>query len=164
MCDFWGNFIIGFLSGGLSSLAVTWLWQKHLDKQQDTILEYQYKTNFSNNIQILSRYIQSLRLELNFEESQEKNKDILRVIESRPYIISFSNCMNDDGRELLSQLRTIEDEIGNIINDNKLDKSKCFLYRGKLLKLDLEFLKKQKKIRVSWNEYKSIDEKTDVAK
>lgn len=157
MCNIVESFIIGFLSGGLSSLAVTWLWQKHLDKQQDKILEYQYKTSFSNNIQVLCRYIQSLRLELDFEEGEQKNKDVLRVIEARPFIVSFSNSINDDGHELLSQLRTIETEIESTIHDNKLNKSNSILYRRKLLKLELEVLKEQNKIRVNWNEYKYIN-------
>ena len=158
MCDFWENFIIGFLSGGLSSLAVTAVWsyfeKKKLQKLLDQEKETKYKVDFAIEIQSLIKYLETLQTELKFEESIYKSQNVIRAMNSHPKTPTFKIGMNDKGTSYLSDLWSIKRNIENSIKKNELTQTACEEYEKELFELQCEILKNQTSIRKDWEEAK----------
>lgn len=159
MCDFWENFIIGFLSGGLSSLAVTFVWswfeKKRYNKITDMEQERQYKFDFANDIQLICKYLGRLQLELNFEETADKSQNIMRMLEAHPSTPSFKKGLNEKGSSYLTELWNIKNNIEDDIKNKKLNDTQCEKHRRELFKLECEILRDQNIIRKTWEEVKT---------
>ena len=159
MCDFWGNFIIGFLSGGLSSLAVTAVWSyfgnKRIKKLNDMEQEIQFKTDFFNDIQAKCKYLERIILELSFEATEERNQNIQRLIEATPDTKTFSSGMTQDGKDVLLAINSVRESIKKDIKDNQLSNKKSGDYREELFGLEVELLSHRTSFRKKWEDVKN---------
>lgn len=155
MCNILESFIIGLISGIFAGFIVNIFWarfeRKKLAKLEDEQKKNDYIDRYSENIQTIARYLGKLQLELGFEENPNKRENVLRAIDSRPVTKSLSKSMNQKGIDFLINIRKIENDIqGN----TEIDKRTYKKYKDDLFRLEIDLLKSQNSIRLSWDEYK----------
>ncbi len=153
------DLLIGLVSGALSSFIITVCWHNKTtrinEKIEDARLKSQYIKDFSDDIQSLCRYLDRLRLELSFSDSEYKNQIILRLLEARPITSAFKHGMNADGLKVLEDLRKTTLDIEELAKKNTLDKDQCVIHSSKLFKFELDLLKRQTEFRTPWDDYKN---------
>ncbi len=159
MCSYLENFIIGFFSGGLSSLAVTAVWsyfaKKRMNKLNDMEQELQFKADFFDDIQAKCKYLERIQLELSFPETDERNQNIRRMLEASPDTKTFSAGMTQNGKALLLEIDSIKENIKNDIKNNKLTTQKSRDYKELLFKMEFELLSHRTSFRRKWEDVKS---------
>lgn len=142
------DIIIGIISGAISSLAVTALWQKHLNKieklKEEQIEKKKSIDAFRNDVQVLCHFIDRLRLELELPQDEDKNKNIRRIVDSRPITSTLTRSkLTDDGYNIICKLHNCLNNIDADAIADSLSDNKCKKYNSKLFIIEMNLLKNQ---------------------
>ncbi len=159
MCDMVSNIIVGLLTGAASSYFVNIIWKNKLDKLEDKENEKQFKSDFFYDIQAKCKHLERIQLELSFEETEERNQRIQRLIEFGPGTKTFSSGMTQDGKDVLSEIHSVRESIKKDIKDKQLSAQKSRDYKEKLFGLEIKLLSHITSYRNSWEEYKKNNQK-----
>ena len=155
LCGIAENLIIGLVSGGVSSYIVNIIWKRKLDKLEDKEKEIQFQADFFDDVQTKCKYLERIQLELGFEESGERNQNILRLIEETPDTQTFKKGMTQEGKDLLLEIISVKDKIKKYADNNTLPLPKSIEYKSQLLKLEIELLSHRTSFRRKWEDVKN---------
>ena len=158
MCKIARDFLIGTIAGIVSSLIVSFIWNKIVKKIEknnaDNDEREQFIESFLHDVHQLCRYLEKIQLELEFPESEQKREEILRLLNTQPETKSFKYGMNDEGINILLRIYNVKQEIENYAKKNDLNRAICQVKKSELFNLEFELFKKQNEIRKPWSQYK----------
>lgn len=145
------NFILSMITGIISGLLVSIVWQKHMNKIEEDIRDENSKTEyvkqFRDDIQTLWHYLERVRVELALPDNGDKPSNILRIIALRPMTYSFSDGMTDDGLSIIHEIEACLNELKADAKNNSIN---YYNYNTRIFKDGMELLESQHKIIKPW--------------
>lgn len=143
-CDILVSIATGLVTGAVSSLIATGIWQRREEKNN-------YIKDFKNDIQLLCGYLNELTLELNLFNESNNTDNILRQVEAFPRTLHLFDQMTEQGQKYMLNISKTIREIRTDAEKNVL-KAKVLKYKSQIFRSEIDLLKNQSTIQKPWSE------------
>lgn len=141
------NIILSIITGIISGLFVSFVWQKHMNKIEEDMRDEnsraEYVKQFRDDIQIFCHYLERIRVELDLTDNED---NIIRVIALRPMTHSFSS-MTEDGLSIIHDIDACLNELKVAAKSKSIN---CYNFNFRIFESEMKLLENQRKIMKPW--------------